>query len=148
MDSAPIAGQVVTYVAPGRTKRLRRSRDCFWLRDNSLRHEHVCAKSTRVIEVMMRVHDVLDRLVRNEPLHLPDYSQRPVFILRSLDHCNEIANSTAHCCEFRRRSTKFPAQRLRFHTDGAIAACRTLSEPGEAVAAQFGWTLVTRFHPL
>src|SRR5437867_12272256 len=88
------------------------------MRDNSCAMSNVGAKSTRVIEVMMRVHDVLDRFARNELLHLPDYSQRPVFILRSLDHRNEVAELDSHTIV--RSTADQPnslCQLLRFHTD-------------------------------
>ena len=44
-----------------------------------------------MIEVVVRVHDVPDRLVRDEPPDLSDDGQRPWLVLRCLHDRHEIA---------------------------------------------------------
>ncbi len=71
-----------------------------------------------MIEVMVGVHEVPNRLVRREPVHFRHHRQRPLLIHGSLDDRDEIAKLHGHAVV--RAAAQEPhavGELLRFHAD-------------------------------
>ena len=56
----------------------------------------VGADAAEVIPVMVRAHQVANRLVRDQLLHLGDDRQRSILVERRLDHRDEIPELDGH----------------------------------------------------
>src|SRR5437762_967531 len=61
------------------------------MRDDGCTLRKIRSKTAGMIEVVMRIHDILYWFVRNQPCHFSDHGKRTIFIKRRFDHRNIIA---------------------------------------------------------
>src|SRR4029450_3740027 len=64
--------------------------------NNRRAFRNIGPESTRVIEVVVCVHQVANRLVGDELLHFSDHGERTLLVQGRLDHRYEIAELESH----------------------------------------------------
>ena len=66
------------------------------MRDHSRALREIRSKSAGMIEMMMRIDDIFDLLIRDQPVNFLDDGQRPGFVLWRFHHRDKILEFNQH----------------------------------------------------